>query len=179
MSTKSWAESLQKTITTLKESQSKRQVEGGQPGEKRPIRVAILGIGHELRGDDAAGLVVARRLQPFAHPNLLVIEAGHAPENHTGLLRRFNPDLVILIDSAQLNEPPGAICWLPWQDTTGLSASSHTMPPYMLANYLTAELNCEIALIGIQPANTGLGSSLSQQIEEAVKEIEEILVIAR
>ena len=30
--------------------------------ETRPYRVAVLGIGNELRGDDAAGVIVAREL---------------------------------------------------------------------------------------------------------------------
>jgi len=33
------------------------------PDEACP-RLAIVGIGHELRGDDAAGLEVARAMQP-------------------------------------------------------------------------------------------------------------------
>ena len=155
MSLKSWTDSLNQTVTRLKAS------------NKRPLRLAVVGIGHELRGDDAAGLVVAQQLRPFAHQHLLVIDAGHAPENHTGLLRRFSPDLVILVDSAQLNQPPGTICWLPWQETTGLSATTHTMPPYMLARYLTAELSCEVALIGLQPVNTALGGGLSTAVQEA------------
>lgn len=167
MSKRSWVDSLQEMVTRLERGPESRL----KAGKKRPLRFAVVGIGHELRGDDAAGLVVAQRLRPFAHQHLLIVEAGHAPENHTGLLRRFNPDMVILIDCALLNEPPGTIGWLPWQETTGLSASSHTMPPYMLARYLTAELNTEVVLIGIQPANTELGAPLSLQIEEAVQEI--------
>ena len=159
----SWTDALKQTLTRL------------QPKE-RPLRVAVVGIGHELRGDDAAGLEVARQLQPFAHSNLLIIEAGHAPENHTGLLRRFTPDLIVLVDTAQLNEAPGTIRWLPWQETSGLSASTHTMPPYMLARFLTAELNCEIALIGIQPNHTFLRSSLSPAVAEAAGHIAQTML---
>ena len=160
----SWKDALIQTLTRLQQS------------ENRPLRVAVAGIGHELRGDDAAGLEVARQLRPFAHSNLLIIEAGHAPENHTGLLRRFTPDLIVLVDTALLNEAPGTIRWLPWQETSGLSASTHTMPPYMLARFLTAELNCEIALIGIQPAQTFLHSSLSPVVAEAAGHIAQTML---
>jgi hydrogenase 3 maturation protease len=135
------------------------------------LRIAIAGIGHELRGDDAAGLLVARQLAPLNNDHLLVIEAGHAPENHTGRLRQFAPDLILLVDSAQLDEPPGAIRWLPWAETSGLSASTHTLPPYMLARYLTTELNCEVALIGIQPQDTSLGVPLSPAVQAAARAI--------
>src|SRR5437870_308197 len=90
----------------------------------RALRVAVVGIGHELRGDDAAGSRVARALQPRSHDLLLVIDAGPAPENCTGPLRRFAPDLVLLIDAAQINVPPGTIEWQEWQAADGCGAST-------------------------------------------------------
>ena len=134
-----------------------------------------MGIGNEMRGDDIAGIVVIRNLvQAFAPtppPNLLLVEAAHAPENHTGPIRKFSPDLVILIDMAQMDESPGTIRWLSWQETTGISASTHTMPPYMLARYLTAVTHTQVALIGIQPAQTDLGAPMSSLMETAVNEV--------
>lgn len=131
-------------------------------------RVAVVGIGHELRGDDAAGVAVARKLQPVAHERLLVVEGGHAPENQTGLLRRFSPDLVLLVDAAQMNEAPGTVRWLAWEESVGLSASTHTLPPYMLAQYLVHELGCEVVLVGIQPGQTALEHPLSAAVGAAV-----------
>ena len=141
MSKKSWQETLQAALKRVKKSD-------------RSPRVAIVGIGHELCGDDAAGLHLACTLQTLAADNerLLVIEAGPAPENFCGTLRRFYPDLVVLADAAQMGMQPGTVRWLPWQETTGLSASTHTLPLHILAQYLTAELGCEVALLGIQPA---------------------------
>jgi hydrogenase 3 maturation protease len=145
-----------------------------------PPRVAVVGIGHELRGDDAAGIGVARALQSLAagHDRLLVIEAGPAPENCTGLLRRFGPDLVLLVDAAQMYEAAGTVHWLPWQDTAGLSASTHTLPPYILAGYLSAELGCEVALLGIQPTDTSVCAPLSPAVREAVDTVVQALAEA-
>ena len=141
----------------------------------RSTRVAIVGIGNELRGDDAAGVMVARALQLAVEadrdPPLFIIDAGTAPENFTGPLRRFEPDLVLLIDAAQMNEAPGSIRWIDWQDTSGLSASTHTLPPYLLAQYLVSELNCDVALIGIQPQGNEFSASLSLEVQRAVDEI--------
>jgi hydrogenase maturation protease HycI len=159
-----WVDLLKQTLNRLQQS------------KQRPLRTAIVGIGHELRGDDAAGLAVAAQLRPLANDSLLVIEAGPAPENHTALLRRFKPDLILFIDAAQLGQSPGAICCLPWQETSGLSASTHTLPLYMLAHFLTAELGCEVSLIGIQPQQTDLGSALSPVIEEATRDVAQALI---
>ncbi len=139
-----------------------------------------MGIGQELRGDDAAGLEIARRIhrRQRARPpaatfplTLLAIEGGPAPENCTGTLRRFGPDLVILADAALMDEAPGAICWLDWQDTTGLSASTHSLPPYLLARYLTTELGAQVALLGIQPGQNAVGDPLSPAVRRAVAEV--------
>lgn len=139
--------------------------------EKRPLRLAVLGVGQELRGDDGAGLAVARGLRPFAHKQLLVIEAGHAPENVTALVRRFAPTLVLLVDAAQMDEPPGTVCWLAPSDITGVSASSHTLPLHLLARFLQLDVGCEVALLGIQPADTSLGAPLSAGVETAVSAV--------
>lgn len=140
-----------------------------------------MGIGNELRGDDVAGIIVIRNLlaafSSTVPSNLLLVEAAHAPENHTGPIRKFSPDLVVLIDMAQMDEMPGTVRWLPWQETTGISASTHTMPPYMLARYLTAVTHAEVALIGIQPTHTDLGAPMSDLVETAVNEITASLAI--
>lgn len=136
-------------------------------------RIAVMGIGHELRGDDAAALIVVRALQAAVgtRPNVLLVEAGHAPENHTGSIRRFAPNLVLLIDAAHMGELPGTIRWLVWQDTSGISGSSHTLPLHMIAAYLQLELGCEVALIGIQPEGTAFDQPLSDVVQMAVDQI--------
>ena len=139
-----------------------------------------MGIGQELRGDDAVGPKIIRSLlrrqracdkagsTPDA-PSLLLVEGGSAPENCTGFIRRFAPDLVILVDAAHMEEAPGTIRWLDWKDTTGLSASTHSLPPYMFARYLTSMCRCGVALLGIQPLHTMLGTPLSDSVRRAVR----------
>jgi hydrogenase 3 maturation protease len=148
-----------------------------------PLRVVILGIGHELRGDDGAGTAVAKKLLETGDwrleikeaqsliSNLLIIDGEHAPENQTGPIRRFEPQLVLLVDAAFVGQAPGTVELISWQDTTGLSATTHTMPPYMLARYLVAELGCEVALLGIQPQQLDMGAGLSAPVQQAVNTV--------
>jgi hydrogenase 3 maturation protease len=133
----------------------------------------VVGIGHELRGDDALGLIVARKLEGVAphSARLLFVDAGPAPENITGRLRRFGPDLVILVDAVQMDAPPGTVACVPWQDATGFSASTHTLPLTLFAEYLTAELGCVVWLVGIQPASTLIGSPVSAPVRKAIDEV--------
>lgn len=143
--------------------------------ENRLPRIAILGIGNTLRSDDAAGVLVARRLRESrltrGPETVLVLEGGHAPENSTAQLRRFAPQFVVLIDAAEMGTAPGAIRWIDVEEMDGMSASTHTMPLSMLAKYLSLELDCEVKLLGIQPRSIDVGESVSAEVSRAVDEI--------
>jgi hydrogenase 3 maturation protease len=134
-----------------------------------------VGIGSDLRGDDSAGLVVARALlsdERFASaPHLLIVEGGPAPENHTGRIRAFQPELVLFIDAAHMDEAPGTLQWIPLDAIDGMSASSHSLPLSMLARYLTLEIGCEIAVLGIQPQQNEINATLSPPVRAAVDEV--------
>ena len=134
-----------------------------------------MGIGSDLRGDDSAGLMVARALlddeRVASASHLLVVEGGPAPENHTGKIRAFQPELVLFIDAAQMDESPGTLQWIPLDSIDGMSASSHSLPLSMLARYLTLEIGCEVAVLGIQPQQNEIGTELSSPVHAAVDEI--------
>lgn len=163
MSNPSWQDRMRTSLNRLQQGDS----------ASGPPKVALLGVGHPLNGDDAAGIAIARHLRvAFANSaRVLALEAGSAPENCTGALRAFGPALVIFIDAAQMQAAPGAVRWLDWRDTSGLSASTHTLPPYVLAKFLVAELGCEVALLGIQPLHNAVTAPLSPVMQRAVETV--------
>lgn len=138
-------------------------------------RIAIVGIGNSLRSDDAAGILVARTLMESRFIRdleaVLVMDAGHAPENGTSQLRRFEPDVVLLIDAAEMGEQPGTIRLIEMDAIEGMSASTHTLPLSMLAKYLVLEIGCQVVLLGIQPELTDVGEGLTRKVQQAVGEI--------
>lgn len=156
MSNKSWQERLTAELHRLSIN-------------NQPPRLAFVGVGHELCGDDAVGVRIAELMRPrlAGDDSVLVVSAGPAPENFTSVLRRFRPDLIVMLDSALMDEQPGAIRWLDWQETEGISASTHTLPLHIFASYLTAELGCSMALIGIQPGQTFADAPLTPPVQAA------------
>jgi hydrogenase 3 maturation protease len=139
----------------------------------RPARVAILGVGNDMNGDDGAGVWVVRALAARmpATANALVVDGGTAPESFTGPIRRFRPELVVEVDAAHLNRPAGTLEWVDWRDADGMSASTHTLPPSVLAHFLSADIGCRVALIGIQPATLEMGRGLSPAVAAAVERL--------
>jgi hydrogenase 3 maturation protease len=136
-------------------------------------RVAVLGIGNDLSGDDAVGVIVAREVAARVgrRSDCLVLDAGTAPENFTGPLRQFRPDFVLLVDAAQLSEEPGTVAWLDWRQTDGLSASTHTLPASVLAQFLVRELACRLALLVVQPTQLEFGRPLSAAVRCAADQV--------
>ena len=116
-------------------------------------RLVILGVGQELDGDDAAGLLVVRRLATRipAQGAVRLIEGGSAPENFLGAIERFDPGLVLLIDALDAQETPGRIFWVEEAEISGFSASTHSLPLTLFMDYLRSSSHSEIGLIGIQP----------------------------
>ena len=138
-------------------------------------RIAIVGIGNTLRSDDAAGILIARTLKKtraFPEPKpILIMDAGHAPENATGELRSFAPDTVLLIDAVDMGEAPGTIRWVEMDEIEGMSASTHSLPLSMLASYLNWELKCDVNLLGIQLKTNDVGEIVSPEVLRAVDSV--------
>jgi hydrogenase 3 maturation protease len=78
---------------------------------KGSTRVALLGVGSELCGDDAAGIMVARRLKSSCRKKsgIAVFFGFSAPENLTGPIKKFAPERLIIVDAASFKSKPGAI----------------------------------------------------------------------
>lgn len=144
------------------------------PNLEGRARLVILGVGSDLRGDDAAGSEVAKQLKAQAArlPEAVhIIDAGEAPEAFTGVIRRIHPAFVLVVDSAEMGEAPGTIRLVDIHQIDGMSASTHTFPLSLFARFLIAELHCEMYFLGIQPADNRLGERLSPEAEAAVRAI--------
>lgn len=104
-----------------------------------------------------------------------MLDAGLAPENFTGQLRRFQPDLLLLVDAAVLGAPgnapesaPGAAACLDFDDLAGFSGSTHLAPLTLFQQFVSAELGCAVLLLGIQPAANGFDRGLSPAVRRSV-----------
>jgi hydrogenase 3 maturation protease len=159
-------------MKTLKDSWqvSLSQVLKATSKGKTPFRLAIVGIGNELNGDDAAGVLITRKLTSALQesPTLKIFEAGQALENITGALIRFKPDVTLLIDALSIGERPGSIHMLDWQLSQGFSASTHSLPLGVVIQYLLHEHPCQVHLLGIQVSDTTTGAPVSPEVMKSI-----------
>lgn len=137
-------------------------------------KIALLGVGSELRGDDAAGILVAAHLRKTCQKNIKqqrfkVFLGATAPENLTGQIKSFKPSCLIIVDSADLGKKAGAVKLINPAEVEGFSFCTHRLPLKIMADYLIKSLACEILIIGIQPGRLDFASRPSKAVEKSVK----------
>jgi hydrogenase 3 maturation protease len=141
-------------------------------------QVVILGIGNEFSGDDSLGFQAARKLKRALSnmSRVEVLAVGVAPENFTGLLRKLSPSHVVLIDAAEMGEIAGKIELIEPHRIEKRMPSTHTMPLYMLAEYLEHELGAKVLILGIQPESLSFGTAVSREGRVSVDKLARLLV---
>jgi hydrogenase 3 maturation protease len=141
----------------------------------RAERVAVLGVGSELRGDDIAGLLVARGVHAWCtrtgSRRLAAFDGGSAPENLTGEIARFRPQVVVLVDAAHLGRAPGHVEMVPRDRIGGVSFSTHMLPASIVLDYLEQTTGCETMLLGIEPAQKDVLAKPSREVAGAVRQV--------
>ncbi|NYB26719.1 MAG: hydrogenase maturation peptidase HycI [Methanobacteriaceae archaeon] len=133
-------------------------------------KLVILGIGNQLRGDDFAGSLIARKLsKTLEKKDVTVLDGGTVPENFTGLIKRENPTHIILLDAADMGKPPGYIKIIKKDGISQYNISTHAMPLSFLIKYLEHSIKSNIILIGIQPMEMELVDSVSPEVNASVE----------
>jgi hydrogenase 3 maturation protease len=143
-------------------------------------KVAVLGVGSDLRGDDVAGITAVQQIektikQKLSPPEVKFFIGATAPENLTGEIKKFQPSHLIIIDSVHSNVPPGRITVMKPEETEGVSFFTHKLPIKLMIDYLLQFCNCRVIIIGIQPKDIAIGSPVSKEIGRAVKKISEAI----
>lgn len=138
-------------------------------------RLTVVGIGNAGRGDDRAGLRVARLLRRLATPGgpgplslADVIEAHTSPEAYAGAIAASAPETVLLVDAADLSEPPGAVALVEEADLAERPGwEVHRPPLALLMRYLALRTGARVLLLAIQPKDTSWGAPMSPAVRRS------------
>ncbi len=135
--------------------------------------MVILGIGNEIKGDDAVGPIITKKLSSIFDNDKFIVafDGGTVPENYTGSIRKENPTHIILIDAVQMKKEPGFIRIVEKDEIANYNISTHAMPVSFLIKYMETTIGARIILLGIQPKNMELNEGISKEIENSINEI--------
>ncbi len=104
--------------------------------------------------------------------HITAFNGGSAPENITGAIIQFRPNLIIIVDAADFGGVPGELRDIDIMAGDGSpSFSTHTLPLKVIAAYLVESLQCEVFVLGIQPVSTEICAPMSEVVKKASKEV--------
>ncbi len=138
-------------------------------------RTLIIGVGNEYRGDDAVGLIVARRLKEQVLGHVKVLEENG---EGTALMESWkDADKVILIDAIHSGAKPGTLHRLDAHarpiPTRFFHYSTHAFgvsEAIELARALS-KLPQQLIVYGIEGKSFEAGVGLSLEVEKAAQEV--------
>jgi hydrogenase 3 maturation protease len=139
-------------------------------------RWLLVGVGNDLRGDDAFGPLLARRL---AGAGLPAIDAGPAPENLTGRIAAAAPEVLLLADAADWGGRVGDLRLVRPGELAGGSASTHDPGLGLLLTYLGQSLpDLDAWTLVAQAGSLNLGESAGPAIRGAVGHLMSVFLAA-
>jgi len=129
----------------------------------------VWGLGNELLGDDAAGIIAVRRLSKRAPKGWTIVECATVPENYLSTLPKERTGRLIVIDAADMGLEAGDIRLATLDDVRDMNFSTHGLPLHLLLAPQAARP--EISIIAIQPRDLAPGEYLTPAVERAVNTV--------
>ena len=132
----------------------------------------MLTVGAVLRGDDAAGPYLGKQFDDAPQEGWTVFNGDQMPEDYLAPIRRMEPDLLVVVDAADMKLEPGAVRVLEEDDVaTDYLMTTHSLPISIMLGELRSCCR-EIVFLGIQPAQTDFFSPMTEAVLEAVERVE-------
>lgn len=145
-------------------------------------RVTVMGIGNPLRGDDGVGCLIAGRLADACRrgtlkrqSGLTVLDVEEVPENYLGMVAETHPDVVLLLDAADLGASPGASALVEGAALVDAGSLTHRTSIAITASVLRQMTGAEVLLLAVQPASLAWGTALSPSVASAADSVSALL----
>ena len=136
-------------------------------------RVAFVGIGNPLFGDDGAGCALGRALARV--PGLAVVQAEDVPESYVTKIADGAPDVVVLIDAVDFGAPAGSVAILEREAMARYQPSTHRVPLGLIAEFVRRTSGADVFVLGIQPGVVRLGVGLGPEVSRTVDALAELV----
>ena len=138
-------------------------------------RLKVIGVGNAWRGDDAVGLLVARRLQEDPLPQVSIVEC----RGTVTAVREAWKDAagVIVVDAVVSGSRPGTIyrfnalgAGVPVELSRSPSSHGWGVAEALALGQVLQELPPWLIIYGIEGQNFGPGQEVSQEVAAAIPE---------
>ena len=138
-------------------------------------KVALVGVGHPMRGDDFVGSFIIKGLmrKRIRTDRLVLFDAEDGIEWVLSRIREPNPKHLIILDACEINASPGKIALIPLARTNYPFFTTHGIPLKLLATKLLPSVDTFI--LAIQPSQMGYNEGLSTVVQTAALSISKFI----
>ncbi len=136
-------------------------------------RLALIGVGNRLRGDDGAGPALVDLLR--GRHAAFLIDAGDVPEDYYSVVERATPQVVVIADAVDMGARPGDIAMLEIEQLAGAPMTTHNTGIATFAQALKMSLAADVFVLAIQPAGTALGAPISDPVLATLEYLAELI----
>jgi hydrogenase 3 maturation protease len=138
-------------------------------------RVALMGVGNPLRGDDGVGVKIIELLEGSNLENVMLLNTETVPEAFTGKVAEHAPTHVLLLDAADFHGEPGEVKLIESTKIGGQAVSTHSLPLNIFIIYIEKTMGSKVLLLGVQPKKIEFFTEMSSEVEKASEEIAALL----
>ena len=127
--------------------------------------ILFVGVGNLLKSDDGVGVYISRRIKKTPFISALTVEMSI--ENYIGKINRLNPDILVIIDCADLKSTEGTHKLIPVREIEDLTFNTHNISFKRLSEFFTMP----VFILGIQPGKIGFGENISYLVKDVANNI--------
>ena len=124
----------------------------------------LLTVGSVLRGDDALGPMLAKMMVDGPDTGWTVIDGGQTPEDELRTIRRMVPEVVVVVDAADMGRLTAA------DVAESFLITTHALPMTFLLDQLNQSAG-NVVFLGVQPEDTTFFNPLTSAVKRAVEEL--------
>jgi len=154
------------------------------------MKEVILAVGNTMNGDDGIGYYVLEQIKLYMHKaegrvttppikcsrgEIVTIDGGTTPENYTSVIRKQQPDRLVLVDAAEMGLSPGSYRIITPEHMGVMTISTHNMPLSLFVSYVSQFCE-EVLLLGIQPKRMDVDTTLSAELRRAGEQLATLIV---
>jgi len=138
-------------------------------------KVALVGVGHPMRGDDFVGSFIVKTLMKRIRTgDVVLFDAEDGVEWITSKIAAFNLRHLVLLDACQMNLDAGEVALVPLAETSYPFFTTHGIPLKLLVNELLSSV--ETSILAVQPGRMGLNETLSPPVSAAADAISNFVI---
>ena len=130
----------------------------------------VMCIGNPEGGDDAVGPYIAEKLKKS---KIKVLDCGTNPENFTSVVKKENPENLIIVDAVEMYLDYGEIRLVSKDKIGRLCISTHGIPISLIIDYLENYIE-KIFFIGIQPKT--MNGKITDKIKTSADRVIELIL---